>query len=432
MRRRRQRPGLDRRDATRKTVCRGALGARQAAQGRVGGIGPRHVATLLVYIRFFRRTRPLSRTRSVHTRPAAPGPGLAGSTAPLPTSRTRPSQRNVPRPLPGRMTPSWSSPRASSRRPAAGNPEGKESLRYDPRYPVARPPDRHESFIRWRSIRRGLARLPRRLVRPLPEDAPGRQPVRRRDIRSSRSTSTEPRRSADRYGVNAVPTSSSSIARAASSTAPAASSPPPCWSDSTSPPGPRPSRPPNPTRMPSPATTRGPTPATTRNRRPAPCDGRNGWTRGRRGRPRRRGDRAIHRRSARRRPSPIPIRPRPWCGSRYWATLDRLRLGHDHLQLARGVGHPDLRAHLQAGGRARQVPPSQFPWQIVIDLFDGRRNSGASGAAKGQLRRVVPGPGDRLRLHPGRRADRHPAGPAAAGQPGRAAALAAQEHPKPM
>ena len=41
--------------------------------------------------------------------------------------------------------------------------------------------------------------------------------------------------------------------------------------------------------------------------------------------------------------------------------LDRLRLGDDHLQLARGVAHPDLRAHLQAGGPGQGGAAGQVP-----------------------------------------------------------------------
>ena len=51
--------------------------------------------------------------------------------------------------------------------------------------------------------------------------------------------------------------------------------------------------------------------------------------------------------------------------------LDRLRLGHDHSQHARGIAHPDLCPYLQAGGRKSRSTPSEFPRQIMIDLFDG-------------------------------------------------------------
>ena len=170
------------RDAPRRCVAGSSARGKAPKEGS-GASVPGTSPFFSSDIHFFRRTRPLSRTRSVHTRPAVPGPGMPPSRRPFcPPRERRPSQRNAPRLAPRRVIPSWSSPRASSRRSAAGTPEGKESLRYDRRYPVARPPHRHESFIRWRAVRCRLARFPRRLVRPLSEDATGRRPVESQGI----------------------------------------------------------------------------------------------------------------------------------------------------------------------------------------------------------------------------------------------------------
>ena len=85
-----------------KTVCRGALNARRAAQGRVGDHSlPGTSPVISSHICFFRRTRPLPRTRSVHAFPAAPGPGVAKvSTVRDAASRPKaqPADRSSPRP----------------------------------------------------------------------------------------------------------------------------------------------------------------------------------------------------------------------------------------------------------------------------------------------------------------------------------------------
>ena len=225
----------------------------------------------------------------------------------------RPSQRIVPRLVPGRVTPSWSSPRGVVATPAAGPPEGKESLRYDPRYPVARPPHRHECLVRvartsdpvlldFHADWCGPCRQMRPAVEQLSPQGISGQVDRHRQ---------GPRRWPTRYGVERRPDlHRRRRARAASSTAPAASSPPPRWSGSTWPPGPRPSRPASPTPMPSPATIRGPTRDDDR-RRPVRRAGRSG-----RAATTPTIDREPETRRLPAKPSPIPTRRRPWSGSR--------------------------------------------------------------------------------------------------------------------
>ena len=105
------------------------------------------------------------------------------------------------------MTPSWSSLRtAPSRRRAAGSPEGKESLRYDHRLPVARSPDRHGAPSSDAAATPVLLDFhaewcgPCRQVRPAVEELiRNRYPVKSIDIDKDPGVAT-------RYGVDRVPT----------------------------------------------------------------------------------------------------------------------------------------------------------------------------------------------------------------------------------
>ena len=385
-----------------KKAGRWALDARPA-QGRVGVISRHAVRPLAASPASlgdgFRSTgpaRPLPRRAGF---PAVRAIGLAVS---LSNSR-RPARTRVSLPRPGLVPDAATSlpgPRPpATRRAAAGRPGGKESVRHDHRNPAVRPaspPSRPTSAGR---ANRSCS-TSRLLVRPLPADAPGRRATgRRRATRSSRSTSTSR----------------------------------PTW------------------------------PSATGHRRPGvhrhrPVD-RPG-TRPDRGRPARRragrasitrrgrssgpgpnadadadaddetADRRPRRRGARPAP-PAPVQPqalgdgRPDQGPRQ--RRDRVRLGHDHPQHARGVDHPDLRPHLQADdgptAAAVAVPPEDHGRPV-------RRQARRPEAEPGPLReRDVRGQGDRLRLLPRRRPDPHPAGPPAAVVAGRPAALEAEgEH----
>ena len=190
-------------------------------------------------------------------------------------------------------------------------------------------------------------------------------------------------------------------ARAGSSTAPAASSPRPCWSGSTWPPRPRPSRPTSPTPMPCARDDPMPTP-TSRPARPV--------RRARQERTRDRDDDDDRREPDDGRPATAFANPHPAQTvvriKVVGPALDRLRLGDDHLQLARAVDHPDLRPHLQARGPGQgRCRRSEFPRQIVIDLFDGQLHSSPRGRRRSTIVESFPGRGDGLRLHAGRRAD---------------------------
>ena len=65
--------------------------------------------------------------------------------------------------------------------------------------------------------------------------------------------------------------------------------------------------------------------------------------------------------------------------------LDRLWLGDDHSQYARGIADPDLRPYFQAG-RAQTGRPAEFPRRIMIDLFDGKLHGNEAG--QGPLYRI--------------------------------------------
>ena len=273
-----RRPGPDRRDAIRQDGA--SRGPQREARRPRKGRGHRSPARR-------RTSRPTSASFGEHVRSRGRGPSTPNrrrqalaappSRRPLcPPRDRRPSQRIVPRLVPGRVTPSWSSPRASSRRRRRGPlPRERSPCGMTLAYPVARPPHRRESSIRLtRTSDAGLARLPRRLVRPVPGGAPGRQAVDPQGtIRSSRSTSTGARRGRRDTASSAVPTfivvdrSGRELDRT-SGLQPAADA----GSGSTSPPGPRPSRPATPAPMPCPATTPGPIPETMKTQS-APCGG---------------------------------------------------------------------------------------------------------------------------------------------------------------
>ncbi len=163
---------LERRDAARHDgVSWGPQPeAHRPRKGRGPSSSPAHRPSSRAHIRFFRRTRPLRRTRSVHSFPTGPGPGpRRRRRSETPPRGQRPSQGIVSRLVPGRVTPSWSSPAATSlRRRPAGTPEGKESLRHDHRLLVARSLDRRRCPCERFESGARLARLPRRMVRPVP------------------------------------------------------------------------------------------------------------------------------------------------------------------------------------------------------------------------------------------------------------------------
>ena len=226
--------GRDRHDGVSRGPQREAT-----AQGRVGGIALRHVAIIPSDIHFFRRTRPLSRTRSVHAQPAGPGPAAAASTVHRPPRERRPSQRNVLRPSPRRVLPSWSSPGVSSRRRPRALPRERSPCGMTiatlllALLTATNPSSGGGSPTR-------LARLPRRLVRPVPEERPAVDQLSRKGypVKSINIDDRRPRPSA--YGVQAVRRLSSWIARAGArphQRAPARRR----LDASTWPPGPRPS-----------------------------------------------------------------------------------------------------------------------------------------------------------------------------------------------
>ena len=135
---------------------------------------------------------------------------------------------------------------------------------------------------------------------------------------------------------------------------------------------------------------------------------------------------AIARKTSPERAEPVFTNPKPWETvvriRVHQHPFDGLRLGHDHPQYARGVADSHLRHIFKLDGR-KQAQPSQFPRRIMIDLFDGKLQGTRPG--QGPLPGIGRGQGGRLRLHAGCRADPDPAGPAAAGLPGRAGALGA-------
>ena len=150
---------LDRRDATcQEGVSRGPQ--REARRPRKGR-GPRsparrRVISNLIHFLSANTSAPADAVRPLLPGDARPWPS-AESTVHLPSSRpkARPTDRSSPR-LGARDTelvqPARGAVAAAGR---AASPEGKESLRYDHRLPVARPADRH--------------RVPRRVTRlPLP------------------------------------------------------------------------------------------------------------------------------------------------------------------------------------------------------------------------------------------------------------------------
>jgi hypothetical protein len=114
-----------------KTVRRGALIASQAAQGRVGGIGPRHVAAPLV-------SQPLlSASTSAPAdavRPHQPGGARpwrpAESTAPVPEPPSRPEARPTDRssPRPGARDTELVQPACVDATPGRGLSRGKGVL----------------------------------------------------------------------------------------------------------------------------------------------------------------------------------------------------------------------------------------------------------------------------------------------------------------
>ncbi len=74
-------------------------------------------------------------------------------------------------------------------------------------------------------------------------------------------------------------------------------------------------------------------------------------------------------------PSPRSTNPKPWetvVRIRVLEQpLDRLRLGYDHPQHARGVAHPDLCATSSSWTGGSRLRHLRFPRKIMIDLFDG-------------------------------------------------------------
>ena len=240
------------RDVPRRCVAGPSARGSRPRKGR-GHRSPARRRFISSHIRFFRRTRPLPRTRSVHDQPGGARPWRPPSRRPIvPASRpeARPTDRSSPRP--GARDTELVQPalRRCDARPRAlpreRSPCGMTIATLLLALLTATNPSSE-----WRGVRPGLARLPRRLVRPVPEDAPGHRPVDPQGLSGQvdrhrqgpgggrRATASRPSRPSSWW-----------TARAGSSTAPAASSPRPSWSGSTWPPRPRPSRPPSPTPMP--------------------------------------------------------------------------------------------------------------------------------------------------------------------------------------
>ena len=213
---------LKRRDAARQDgVSRGPRHeARRPRKGRgrleLPGMSP----FISCHICFFWRTRPLTRTRSVHTFPTGARPGFAKAGRRARTLASRQSGPTSERLLASstrRVTPSWSDARydvtstsACAAIPRERSPGGMTIASLLLAFlSVAGVPASRVEF------RSRPARFPRRMVRPLPQGHAGCRPVDpRRVIRSRRSTST-------RNPIFSGATASRAFPRSSWSTAPA-------------------------------------------------------------------------------------------------------------------------------------------------------------------------------------------------------------------
>ncbi len=131
------------------------------------------------HICFFRRKRPLQRTRSVQIFRARQALDLEIWLRASSTPRAeRPSQEAVPRLVSRRAIPCWSTTAtASVRRRPANCPEGKESWRHEHRPLAARFLVRGWCAFERHEGRSGPAQFPRAVVRPVPQGPPGRRAV---------------------------------------------------------------------------------------------------------------------------------------------------------------------------------------------------------------------------------------------------------------
>ncbi len=339
--------------------------ARRPRKGRGVSSPASQSSSRVTSTSFGEHVRSRGRGPSTHCRPGhRPGPGGGAATAEVRRFTARgPAQRTVSRLITRRVTPSWSSPAATSigagqrALPRERSPCGMTIASLLLALVTAaghRPRQRRNRPV--------SARLPRRVVRSLQADAPRRRAVGQQGLSRQVDRHRPIARGWRRATTSRLsPPSSSSTVPATSSIAAPARSPPPSWRDSTTPPRPRRSLRPTPT----------PTSAPDEDRRAT-------MTRSdpivlARARPR---DRLIV-------PNERPCRrsrtvqesqalgdrgPDP----RARQAFDRLRLGHDDLQHARGVADSNLCPHLQArrppAGKWRRA---SFRGEIMVDLFDG-------------------------------------------------------------